>query len=157
MNKNRRVKLLDTKVERKIVLSGLWVTVLFVFAFVDILGFWRSDIINGILAGTVSGTQIDIDQAFLVSATAYVLVPSLMIMVSLLMPARINRLANIIVSLVWFVSVVVMVLGESWSYYILGSVIEMLLLLSIAYCSWTWPRRTDQSAARVLASGSLDN
>lgn len=28
--------------DRRIVLSGLWVTMLFVFAYVDILAFWRS-------------------------------------------------------------------------------------------------------------------
>lgn len=157
MSKNHGIQWLDTMVERKVLLSGLWITVLFVFAYVDIFGFFRADIINGVLAGTVSGTRISIDQSFLVSATAYVMLPSLMVIASLLMPARINRLANLVISLLWFVSVVVTVLGESWNYYVLGSVIELLLLLSIAYCAWTWPRRTAQSADRTLAGGSLDN
>lgn len=39
----------DAKVDVKIVLSGLWVAMLFVFAFVDIFGFWRADVINGAL------------------------------------------------------------------------------------------------------------
>ncbi len=39
----------DPKVNVKVVLSGLWVSMLFVFAYVDIFGFWRTDVINGAL------------------------------------------------------------------------------------------------------------
>lgn len=157
MSKNQRIELLDTMVDRKIVLSGLWITVLFVFAYIDIFGFWRADILNGALQGAVSGTTIDVDQAFLVSATAYVLVPSLLVIASLLMPAKINRLTNIVISLLWFISVVVTVLGESWSYYILGSVTELLLLLSITYCAWTWPKLESKPPVRVPAGGITEN
>jgi len=47
VNKNRTTNLHDTKVDVKIVLSGLWIAMLFVFAYVDIFGFWRADVING--------------------------------------------------------------------------------------------------------------
>ena len=39
----------DSGVNVKVVLSGLWVSMLFVFAYVDIFGFWRTDVINGAL------------------------------------------------------------------------------------------------------------
>ena len=41
----------DQRVNVKVVLSGLWVSMLFVFAYVDIFGFWRADVINGALDG----------------------------------------------------------------------------------------------------------
>ncbi|MGZ4671496.1 MAG: hypothetical protein ACXV8K_02425, partial [Ilumatobacteraceae bacterium] len=56
--------LCDTKLDVKVVLSGLWVTVLFVFAYVDIFGFWRADVINGALAGKVPGTGYKISETF---------------------------------------------------------------------------------------------
>jgi hypothetical protein len=34
------------------------------------------------------------------------------------------------------------VVGETWVYYILGSVVEALLLLAIARAAWAWPRTT---------------
>lgn len=37
----------DSKVDRRVVLSGLWVSTLFVFAYVDIFAFWRVDTIKG--------------------------------------------------------------------------------------------------------------
>ena len=141
MNKDRTTSLQDTKVDVKVVLSGLWISMLFVFAYVDIFGFWRADVIDGALAGVVPGPGFAIDQAFLVYTTVYILVPSLMVVVSLLAPARMNRVTNIVVSLVYLASVAVSMVGETWLYYILGSVVEVLLLLAIARAAWTWPRR----------------
>lgn len=123
-------------------LSGLWISLLFVFAYVDILGFWRADVINGALAGEIPGAGYRIDQTFLTLATIYVLVPSLMVVVSLLAPASANRVANIIVSLLYVASVVATVVGETWAYYILGSIVEVVLL-AIARVAWSWRGRSD--------------
>jgi hypothetical protein len=136
---NRTANLQDTKVDTKVVLSGLWVAMLFVFAYVDIFGFFRADMINGSLAGKMPETGFEIGQRFLALTTIYVLIPSIMVVVSLLAPARINRTANIVVSLVYAASVVASMLGESWAYYIIGSVVEIALLLTVARVAWTWP------------------
>jgi hypothetical protein len=78
----------DQRVNVKVVLSGLWVSMLFVFAYVDIFGFWRADVINGALDGRVPGAGFDVDQTFLALTTVYILVPSLMVAFSLIAPAR---------------------------------------------------------------------
>lgn len=141
MNKNRTVDLHDTKVDVKVVLSGLWISMLFVFAYVDIFGFWRTDVINGALLGEIPGPGFQINQSFLVFITIYILIPSLMIVVSLFAPARVNRPTNVVVSLVYVASVVVAMVSETWLYFILGSVVEVALLLAVAGVAWTWPRR----------------
>jgi hypothetical protein len=124
--------------DRRVVLSGLWISTLFVFAYVDIFGFWRADVINGALAGQVPGTGFRIDQTFLVLTTLYILVPSLMVALSLLVPARVNRVLNLTASLLYVASIGVTVIGETWIYYILGSVVEVVLLLAVARVAWTW-------------------
>ena len=141
MTKNRTTNLHDAGVDVKIVLSGLWVSMLFVFAYVDIFGFWRADVINGALHGKVPRAGFAIDQTFLALTTVYILIPSLMVAVSLLAPARINRPTNVVVSLLYVVSVVLSALGETWVYFILGSVVEVALLLTIARVAWAWPSR----------------
>lgn len=141
MNKNLTAELHDTRVDVKVVLSGLWVAMLFVFAYVDIFGFWRADVINGALAGKVPGPGFEISQRFLVLTTIYVLIPSLMVVVSLLARARVNRRMNILVSLTYLASVVVSIAGETWIYFIVGSAVEAMLLLAIARVAWTWPSR----------------
>jgi hypothetical protein len=124
--------------DRRIVLSGLWVSMLLVFAYVDIFGFWRDDVIRGALAGTVPGVGFTIGQPFLALTTIYVLVPILMVVGSLVLPWRANRIANLAVPLVYAVTVVASMVGETWLYYLLGSVVEIVLLLSIAWTARRW-------------------
>src|SRR5207249_5096044 len=89
----------DTKVEVKIVLSSLWIATLFLFAYVDIFAFWRADVINGALTGEVPGQGLAINQGLLAAATGYIVVPSLMVVVTLLAKARVNRIVNLVVSI----------------------------------------------------------
>jgi hypothetical protein len=140
VNGSQAGDLVDTRIDVKVVLCGLWVTTLLVFAYVDIFGFYRADVINGVLAGEVSGTGFVIDQTFLVLTTLYVVVAALMAVVSLLAPARVNRIANIVVSLFYVVTAAATIIGESWVYYIAGILIQTTLLLVITRVAWAWPR-----------------
>jgi hypothetical protein len=137
--------LLDTKVDVKVVLCGLWVTTLLVFAYVDIFGFYRADVINGVLAGEMSGTAFAIDQTFLVLTTLYIVGAALMVVVSLVARARVNRIANIVVSLFYAVTAAATLIGESWVYYIVGILIQIALLLVITRVAWAWPGSTQVS------------
>ncbi len=141
MTRTQAPPLHDQRTDVKIVLGGMWISMLFVFAFVDIFAFWRADVINGALVGKIPVTGFTINQSFLLNATLYVLLPSLMVTISLLTPARLNRPANLVASLVYLASVVVTMVGETWMYYLVGSTVEVLLLLAIARAAWTWPRR----------------
>lgn len=74
-----------------------------------------------------------------------------MIVVSLLAPARVNRPTNIVVSLIYAASVVVAMVSETWLYFILGSLVEVALLLAVAGVAWTWPRRPVELTTPVAA------
>jgi Family of unknown function (DUF6326) len=133
-----RMQAVDTKVDTKVVLSGLWISMLFVFAYVDIFGFWRADVINGALEGKVPGPGFEIGQTFLALTTLYILIPSLMVVISLIAPAGVNRMTNLIVSGIYVVTIVMALLAETWIYYIIGSIVELALLLAIAKVAWSW-------------------
>lgn len=150
MKRDRTRSSYDPKVNVKVVLAGLWVSMLFVFAYVDIFGFWRDDVINGALDGRVPGAGFDINQTFLALTTLYVLIPALMVTFSLVAPAKINRPTNIGVSVLYALSVIASAVGETWAYYIIGSVVEVLLLLAIAGVAWFWA----SSPTRVEAQAS---
>ena len=64
-------------------------------------------------------------------------------------PARLNRPVNVVVSILYAVSVVAAAIGETWAYYLVGSVVEVVLLVAIAAVAWSWPR---SSAPRQLAA-----
>jgi len=130
----------DTKIDVKLVLSALWIAMLIMFAYVDIFGFFRADILRAALDGKVAAMGITIDQVFLVFTTVYVLIPTLMVFLSLVLRPRVNRIVNIVVALVYAVSIIASCIGETWVYYLLGSAVEVVLLVAIVRTAWTWPR-----------------
>ena len=129
----------DTRVDVKLVLSALWIAMLFVFAYVDIFGFFRAEILEAALDGKVATTTFTVDQTFLTVTLVYVLVPILMVVLSLVLRPRVNRIVNIVVSLLYMISIIASVIGEEWVYYILGSAVEVVLLAAIVRYAWAWP------------------
>jgi Family of unknown function (DUF6326) len=129
----------DIPVDVRLALSSLWIAMLFMFAYVDIFGFFRADVLNAALDGEVASTGFAVDQIFLIATLIYVLIPILMVVLSLVLEPRVNRLANIVVSVLYVVSVIVSCIGEEWAYYIVGSAVEAILLAAIARTAWTWP------------------
>lgn len=138
----------DTPVDVKVVLAGLWTTMLFVFAYVDIFAYLRGDVLEAALDGEVATTGFTVDQLFLTLTLVYILVPPLMVAFSLLLKARVNRVVNVVVSGIYAVTIVVAAAGETWAYYLVGSAVEVLLLAAIAAIAWTWPAPDAEGRAR---------
>ena len=128
--------LAPSNVNVRIKLSALWTSMLFVFAYVDLFSLYRSDVRADLEAGEISGFTIN--HAFLFGTTAYVVVPSLMVFGTLVLQPRLSRIANIALGTVYALTILVGAIGE-WSYYILGSAIEVALLAAVVYYAWTWP------------------
>jgi hypothetical protein len=130
-------KLEPSHVNVRIKLSALWTSMLFVFAYVDVFSLYRPDFRADLEAGEVGGFTVN--QSFLLGTTAYVVIPSLMVFLSLVLRPRVSRIANIALSAIYALTIVAAAIGE-WSYFILGSAIEVVQLAAIAYYAWTWPR-----------------
>lgn len=131
----------NTPVNVKVLLSALWVAMLFVFAYVDIFGFFRADVLNAAIQGEVGSTGLAVNQVFLTGALVFILLPCLMVVLSLVLTPRVNRITNIAVSLLYTVTILALCIGETWVYYLVGSAVEAVLLLAIARTAWKWPRR----------------
>jgi hypothetical protein len=144
---NSNQTLTDNRTDTKVVLAGMWTAMLFIFAYVDIFAFWRADVIQGALDGEVAGQGITINQAFLAGATGFILIPTLMIVASVVLRAGINRKLNIVVSIAYAVAIAALCIGETWVYYLLGSAIEVILLLAIARTAWAWPRQQQHATS----------
>jgi hypothetical protein len=65
-----------------------------------------------------------------------------MVYLSLVMPRRTNRIVNIGVAAVYTLTIVGGAVGE-WSYYLLGSAMEAVLLASVVRHSWRWAAPAD--------------
>jgi uncharacterized protein DUF6326 len=128
----------DQRIGVRMKISALWIAVLFLFAYGDILGFFQPGQIEEMITGEISG--IEITQIFLFTASVYVAIASVMVFLSLVLKATVNRWANIVLPILYIVSVVASVIGESAYFYFLSVVESALLLLIIRY-AWTWPTR----------------
>ena len=118
-------------------ISALWVAMLFLFAYGDIFGSFVPGRIDEIRGGTISG--IEITQTFLLAASVYVAIASLMIFLTLVLRPRVDRWANIVLPILYIVSIIASVIGESWVYFWFLSIAEGVLLLLIIWYAWQWP------------------
>lgn len=122
-------------VDVRIRMSALWAAVMFVFAYVDLFSLYRADVRASIESGKMF--IFDIGQPFLLGVTIYVIVPSLMIYLSLVLGRRINRAVNLVFAALYAITIGGSAVGE-WNYFILGSAVEVALLLVVVHHAWTW-------------------
>ena len=127
------------KVNVKIKLAALWVTLLLIYIYVDIFGFYKPGIIEDILSGKV--WQFEITQAWALGALILMMIPSLMVFLSVTLKASVNRWTNIIVGILYIVVGIVTTIGETWAFYIVGHVVGIVLLLIIIWTAWKWPKQ----------------
>jgi len=140
MNTHKKnIQLEDVKINVKLKISALWIAMLFTFAYVDIFSLQRPGIIQGIMDGKMAIFQIN--QVFLFLTTLYILIPSMMVFLTLVLNSKINRWTNIVVAVFYFISILGGCIGETWAYYIFGSIVESLLLFLIIWYAWKWPKQ----------------
>ncbi len=129
----------DAKINVKIKLSALWVTVMFLFAYVDIMSHMQPGIIDDFITGEVAGFQIT--ETWLLGVTIMMTIPALMVFLSLVLKPKVSRWANIVVAIFKIIIVVgSLFIGVSWNYYIFGSFVEVVLLSLIVWYAWNWPK-----------------
>jgi hypothetical protein len=155
-NPPTRSTLEDLRMQAK--LAAAWTSFMFLCAYVDIIAFFKPGVIVDILAGKVF--EFDVSQTLLTTFLALMAIPIFMVVLSMTLPARANRTTNLIVASVQVPYTAFNVVGESWTYFytgppfVLGLVLELILLAVILRYAWTWPRRT---ASPATPAASLDS
>lgn len=135
----------DVKVGVRLKMSALWIATLFLFAYGDIFGFFKPGQIGEVISGQVSG--IKITQVFLMGASVYIAIASVMVFLSLVLKPTVSRWTNIVSPILFIVSIAASVVGETWAYFIFLSIAEIGLLLLIVWYAWTWPSQASQEHA----------
>ena len=148
-----RSTLEDLRMPVQAKLAAAWTSFMFLYIYVDYFALYKPGFIDDILAGVV--WELHISQTLLTVFLALIAVPILMIVLSVILPARANRVINLAVASVYVPVSAFNAVGESWTYfYGLSIGLEVLLLAFILRYAWTWPRRTTSLATMPT---SLDN
>jgi len=132
------------RIPTQVKLAGLWATVMFMYIYVDIIGFFSPGVIEDILVGKT--WVFDITQTWMLFSVMLMTIPSLMVFLSLALPAKANRYANIGIGAIYIFIALGTAVGEINAYYIFGSAVEAVLLSMIVWIAWKWPRVPRQSA-----------
>jgi Family of unknown function (DUF6326) len=132
-------------------LAAAWTSFMFLYIYVDYFHLYKPGVIDGILGGAVF--EFDISQTLLTAFLTLVAIPILMVMLSMMLPARANRTINLVVASLYIPVSMFNAVGESWTYfYGLSIGLEVLLLAFILRSAWTWPR----TAAPATRTTSLN-
>jgi hypothetical protein len=129
----------DVRIGVRLKISSLWIAMLFLFAYGDIFGFFQEGQIEEVIAGEVSG--IEITETFLFAVSVYIAIASVMVFLSLVLRPMVNRWTNIVLPILYIVSIGVSAIGETSAYFIFLSLAESALLVLIVWYAWTWPKR----------------
>ncbi|WP_404384648.1 DUF6326 family protein [Knoellia locipacati] len=141
----------DQRMPVKARLAAAWTSFMFLYAYVDILGFYTPGTITDILDNRVF--EFDLSQTFSASALTLVSIPIFMVVLSMTLPARANRFTNLVVAAVYLPATVFNLAGGYYLwFYGLGVALELVLLALIVRYALTWPRTTPSASTASTAS-----
>ncbi|MFN3258530.1 MAG: DUF6326 family protein [Ilumatobacter sp.] len=141
----RRLAPLDPRLK----ISALWISTLFVFAYVDVFSLYRPDVRARLDEGKVH--EFAVSETFLFLTTLYIVIPSLMVALTLLMPAVLNRNVNIAVAAIYIFTIVGSAIGDWW-YFVFGSVVEAVLLIGVILVARSLTRHRDDSPEAAVVA-----
>lgn len=130
----------DQGINVKIKLSALWVTLMLFYIYADILGFYSPGIIESVMTGKIAGFELS--EGYLLIMAVWMAVPSLMVILSLILKAGINRWVNLVVAILSLIILAAtFFVGEFSIRYAIQALVEAVLMVLIFWYAWTWPRR----------------
>jgi hypothetical protein len=126
---------------RKEKMSLLWIVVMLNMAFADILTFILPGSLQEIMAGDMGGLRPT--QAMLLAFAVLIEIPIVMIVLSRMVKRHVNRILNIIASLITIAFVVGG--GSLTLHYIFFAGMEVACMVLIVLMCVTWPKDQEES------------
>ncbi len=129
----------DIKVNTKIKLSALWVSVTFFYIYGDYFELY----VPGKVLGILNGNSMLDNPLKLFAASLLLAIPALMVCLSIILKPSINRLLNVIVG-VSFTGVMLLIAVKSFSewrvFYVFYAIVESILTSIIVFNAWKWTK-----------------
>jgi len=123
---------------RRELLFTLWVFVMFLYAYCDILALFDVEILNQLLSGSIDG--IVMDQNMLLAASVLMILPIATILITRVASFSVARWTNIGVGTLKTLVMIATLMTPCTIYYWLFAIIEITTTVSIVWLAWTWKR-----------------
>jgi hypothetical protein len=133
------MRLEETRVETRITLAAAWTVLIAFYIYADFLSLYRPGELDEIQGGVMG--PFDVSQATLLVASLIVMIPAAMIVLSLVLPAWVNRSLNLVLAILYTLVNISNLVGEEWAYYYLFGIAEIAITVYIFFTSWRWRTR----------------
>jgi hypothetical protein len=132
--------LLDRPVDIKLKLAALWAATMSCYIYCDYFALYVPGKLDGMLQGQM-GPLGAVSQGVLLGTSLLMAVPALMIFLSAALPARHNRVLNIVVGTLYTALLALLAVTASWFFYRFFAALEALLTALAVWLAWRWPRQ----------------
>ncbi len=124
----------SSKTDIRVLISTLWIVVMFNMIFADILGFLVPGSLKALMTGYAG--EIKLSQEILLVFAIVLEIPIAMIFLSRMLKYGVNRWANISAG---FITIVFVIGGGSLElHYIFFATVEVICMLVIIWFAWKW-------------------
>ncbi len=135
---SRTVESEGTKINVKVKLSALWVALMLVYIYADIISLFKPGVVDEMAAGRMG--PFPATQGSLLAAAILMLIPAVMVALSITLKPRVNRWTNITLGVLYTFVNIGNLIGEPWAYYVLFVSAEIVLTCLITWFAWKWPK-----------------
>lgn len=126
----------DVKINVKLKLSALWVAMMLLYIYADILSLFRPGQIAEVMDGRMG--PFPVTQASLLTAAILMIIPAVMVFLSLTLKPTLNRWTNITLGVLYTFVNISNLIGETWVYYLSFGIMEIVLTVLIVWQAWKW-------------------
>ena len=117
----------DVKINVKMKLSALWVALMLIYIYADILSNFKPGAIEKMMDGFMG--PFPVTQGALLSASILMMIPAVMVFLSLALKPKVDRWVNIILGVLYtFVNIGNLIGETSWIFYISLTPLQKLVL-----------------------------
>jgi hypothetical protein len=138
--------LIDSKIDTKLKLCALWASTMFCYIYCDYFELYVPGKLQEMLDGKMLPLGSVTDNV-LIGTSLLMAVPSLMIFLSVALPARYNRIFNLVIGSLYTVLLTLLVVVSGWYFYKMFASIEAVLTALIVWHAWKWPKANDATAS----------
>ena len=133
---NKTTEMEDVKINVKLKLSALWAALMLLYIYADHFSLFRTGQIEEMISGRIG--PFPVTQGSLLAFSILMMIPAVMVFLSLALKPTVNRWANIILGVLYTFVNISNLIGETWVYYIVFGVVEIVLTFLIVWYAWKW-------------------
>lgn len=131
-------RLKDFDVATPLKLSAAWAATVLCYIYCDYFELYVPGKMQHMLDG--AGPFGPVSQWTLLGAGVLLIIPSIMVFLSVVLPATTSRLFNLIFGVIYTLLMVLLAFVAEWYFYKVFAIVEAALTATIFWIAWRWPK-----------------